>query len=66
LLLTTIVPPLPSTPPGARTSAVIAVIGCVRIALSLTGVRRGLAGEKLWKEKYMSAIVRYGWSPRTM
>src|SRR5262245_48663058 len=26
----------------------------------------GLAGAKFWSEKYMSASVRYGWSPRMM
>ena len=74
--------PVPVMPPGAVTSPFTAVIGCLRTLVSVISVTvmfrisgnvqpvssygDGLAGEKFWSEKYMSAIVRYGWSPRMM
>ena len=69
-------------PGGDDVSPSTIVIGCLRMLLSVTSVTvmlrisgnvqpvssygDGLAGEKFWSEKYMSAIVRYGWSPRMM
>ena len=74
--------PVPAIPPGAVTSAVTFFMGDVSKDLSTTGLMvmlrirgkvqpvssygAGFAGEKFWREKYMSARVRYGWSPRTM
>ena len=73
---TTSTGPVPSMPPGALASAVSSVIGWLTTFLSVIGLitrfrmywnvqpvssyGRGFAGAKLWTEKYMSAIVRYG------